>query len=201
MVSDDQAWGDTGYDGHPNLPTLNLDALANNGVRLNRFYVSNPKCSPSRAGILTGRQPVRWKFLNGPKLDQKEITIANILSDAGYLCGHFGKWQMGSVTPGERAAPSSRGFHYYRSVRDAPQMQPDQFLIGHDGKEYPYKGDSSVASIAETLTFIKECVKAKKPSLSLVWYGSPHGTVKSAVEEDIKAVQAKGGKARKEQQS
>lgn len=64
VMADDQGWGDTGYNGHPELKTPNLDALALSGLRLNRFYTAHFNCSPTRASILTGRHPNRMGTFN-----------------------------------------------------------------------------------------------------------------------------------------
>ena len=58
-MADDQGWGDTGYNGHPDLKTPNLDAMAAEGVRFDRFYSAAPVCSPTRGSCLTGRHPQR----------------------------------------------------------------------------------------------------------------------------------------------
>ena len=55
VMADDMGWGQTGYRGHPILKTPNLDAMAANGLRFERFYAGNPVCSPTRATVLTGR--------------------------------------------------------------------------------------------------------------------------------------------------
>jgi len=59
VMADDQGWGQTGYNGHPVLKTPNLDAMAESGIRFNRFYAAGPVCSPTRASVLTGRSPIR----------------------------------------------------------------------------------------------------------------------------------------------
>src|SRR5262245_17963840 len=59
VMADDQGWGDTSYNGHPELKTPNLDALAAAGLRLNRFYTAHFNCSPTRASVMTGRHPHR----------------------------------------------------------------------------------------------------------------------------------------------
>ncbi len=59
VMADDQGWGDTGYNGHPELKTPHLDALAAAGLRLNRFYAAHFNCSPTRASVMTGRHPHR----------------------------------------------------------------------------------------------------------------------------------------------
>jgi arylsulfatase A-like enzyme len=86
------------------MKTPHLDALADSGIRFTRWYSSSPVCSPSRAGLLTGRYPTRTgitQILQGkrgtPGLPQSEITLATALKAAGYKTGLFGKWHLGST--------------------------------------------------------------------------------------------------------
>ena len=100
LMSDDQGWGDTGYNGHPVMQTPHLDALAASGTVFTRFYAAAPVCSPTRASILTGRHPKRQGIdnPNDGKLLAEEITIAEIARDLGYVTAHFGKWHLGTMT-------------------------------------------------------------------------------------------------------
>src|SRR4030095_13007664 len=91
-----------------------LDALAQRGLRFTQFYVASPVCSPSRAALLTGRQPLRVGIkgnvssLRGNKgLATEEITIAEMLKRAGYRSALFGKWHLGTVAECE---PLGQGF-------------------------------------------------------------------------------------------
>ncbi len=95
VMADDQGWGDTGYNGHPELKTPNLDALAKSGLRLNRFYTAHFNCSPTRASVMTGRHPHRMgTFSPGSPIRAQELTVAKVLQSAGYATGHFGKWHL-----------------------------------------------------------------------------------------------------------
>ena len=100
LMADDQGWGDVSYNGHPRLRTPNLDAMAREGVRLDRFYAAAPVCSPTRGSCLTGRHPSRygidWAF--DGRLPREEVTLAEALRDAGYRTGHFGKWHLGQLS-------------------------------------------------------------------------------------------------------
>ena len=109
VMSDDQGWGDTGYQGHPDLKTPHLDAMAADGIRFNRFYAGAPVCSPTRGSVLTGRHPYRYGvfFANTGHLLARELTIAEILKDSGYATGHFGKWHLGTLT--KTGVDSNRG--------------------------------------------------------------------------------------------
>lgn len=100
MMADDMGWGDVEYQGHAKLKTPNLNDMAKNGLRLERFYAAAPVCSPTRGSCLTGRHPYRYGifFANVGHMLPQEITLAEILADAGYATGHFGKWHLGTLT-------------------------------------------------------------------------------------------------------
>ncbi|MDP6633969.1 MAG: sulfatase-like hydrolase/transferase [Phycisphaerae bacterium] len=99
-MTDDQGWGDTGYNGHPHLKTPNLDKMASEGVRFDRFYSAAPVCSPTRGSCITGRHPNRygiWFAMDG-HIKPQELTIYEALKARGYATGHFGKWHLGTLT-------------------------------------------------------------------------------------------------------
>ena len=116
LMSDDQGWGDVAYNGNPTVQTPHLDAMAAEGIRLDRFYAASPVCSPTRASVLTGRHPFRYgiEWAGEGHLPQGEITIAEALRASGYATGHFGKWHVGELSrtinqsyfPGETADPA-----------------------------------------------------------------------------------------------
>ena len=83
VMADDMGWGQTGYRNHPVLKTPNLDAMAANGLRFERFYAGGPVCSPTRASVLTGRSHDRTGVLShGYGLRLQEKTIAQALRSA-----------------------------------------------------------------------------------------------------------------------
>ena len=100
IMSDDQGWGDTGYNGHPYLKTPALDSMAANGITFTRFYAAAPVCSPTRGSVLTGRHPNRYGICsaNCGHLPDEELTLAEIALKQGYTTGHFGKWHLGTLT-------------------------------------------------------------------------------------------------------
>ena len=111
IVGDDMGYGDVGFQHCKNIPTPNLDALAASGMRFTNGYVSGPYCSPTRAGLLTGRYQTRFGHEFNPSgangLPVTETTIANRLKDAGYATGIVGKWHLGNQPAMQ---PQQRGF-------------------------------------------------------------------------------------------
>jgi arylsulfatase A-like enzyme len=100
MMTDDQGWGDTGYNGHPHLKTPNLDRMSQEGVRFDRFYSAAAMCSPTRGSVYTGRNPYRFGITYAMKgrLEDTEISITSVVKSAGYTTGHFGKWHLGTLS-------------------------------------------------------------------------------------------------------
>jgi len=113
LLTDDQGWGDVGFNGNTAVATPHLDALARSGARLDRFYVS-PVCSPTRAELLTGRYHTRTGVTgvqNGnERLNLGEHTMAETFRAAGYATGLFGKWHNGAQGPYH---PNARGFEEF----------------------------------------------------------------------------------------
>lgn len=111
IVGDDMGYADVGFHGCKDIPTPNLDALAASGVRFTNGYVSGPYCSPTRAGLLTGRYQQRFGHEFNPDgkhgLSLAETTIANRLKSAGYATGLVGKWHLGGSP---ELHPQKRGF-------------------------------------------------------------------------------------------
>jgi arylsulfatase A-like enzyme len=111
IVADDLGYGDVGFHGCRDIPTPNIDALAASGVVCTSGYMSGPYCSPSRAGLMTGRYQQRFghEFNPGPGhgLPISETTIAERLKAAGYATGLIGKWHLGDVP---EMHPQRRGF-------------------------------------------------------------------------------------------
>jgi arylsulfatase A-like enzyme len=133
IVADDLGYGELGCQGHNDIPTPHIDSIAKNGVRFTAGYVSCPVCSPTRAGLMTGRYQQRFghEFNPGPVdnasdrfgLVRDEKTLAERLKAAGYATGMVGKWHLGTK-PGLR--PTERGF--------------DEFF-GFLGGAHPYLGN------------------------------------------------------------
>lgn len=106
IMADDLGWGDTGFNGSPVIKTPHLDQMAAEGLQLDRFYSASSVCSPTRASVLTGRNPYRTGVptANQGFLRPEEIALPEILKKQGYATGHFGKWHLGTLTHTEKDA-------------------------------------------------------------------------------------------------
>lgn len=173
LMGDDHGWEETGYNGHPHVKTPVLDQIAATGLRFDAFYSGHPTCSPTRASFLTGRHPNRMgTFAPGWSMRPQEITIAHILSRAGYRCGHFGKWHVGTVKAGSPLNPGAMGFHEWVSHDNFFELNPSLSRNGEAPKVLP--GESSEVLVDETIRFIEAAKQAGKPFFTIVWFGSPH---------------------------
>lgn len=152
VLFDDLGYGDLGAYGSRSVSTPHLDRLAREGMRFTHAYATSPYCSASRAGLLTGRYPVRYGMdhvLQAPwswpdlllrlgrrhrRLPSHEITIAEALSAAGYATAIFGKWHLGDHSP---SLPRERGFDaffglHHSNDQGKPVVWEDETIVeGH----------------------------------------------------------------------
>lgn len=128
---DDTGWTDFGCFGGK-VDTPHVDRLASEGMRFSEYYAPAPNCSPSRAGLLTGRLPFRvgmYSYLapgSVMHLPDCEITIAEVLREEGYATGMFGKWHL-SVLESDQPTPDKQGFDYWLAC--------DNNLVKHNPKK------------------------------------------------------------------
>ncbi len=223
LMSDDQGWGDVGFNGNDRIKTPNLDAMAASGIRFNRFYAAAPLCSPTRGSCLTGRYPFRFGILAAHTGGMRvgEITIAELMKKHGYATGLFGKWHIGWVKPEEvgtrgfYSPPSHHGFDEYFATTSAvptwnPTITPDDwdswggepggpwkggFPYVHNGVEAKenLSGDDSRVIMDRVIPFIE--ANQSKPFFAAVWFHAPHEPVVAG--EEFKKLYPKAGTARK----
>ncbi|CAG5018801.1 N-acetylgalactosamine-6-O-sulfatase [Dyadobacter sp. CECT 9275] len=139
IFCDDLGYGDLGAFGHPTIMTPNLDRMSAEGQRWTNFYVAAPVCTPSRAGLLTGRLPVRSGMASEKNrvlfpdskggLPQSEITLARQLKKAGYATACVGKWHLGHLPD---YTPNAHGFDEYFGI---PYSNDMDFVTNVDRKE------------------------------------------------------------------
>ncbi|KAM7304210.1 arylsulfatase B-like [Ixodes scapularis] len=175
ILADDMGWNDVSYNGCPQIRTPNIDALAWNGIRLQRYY-TQPLCTPSRAALMTGRYPIHTGMQhlviiqNEPRgLPLKFKLFPQWLGDLGYVSQMLGKWHLGFYK--KEYTPTMRGFQkhigswggfvdYYSHIRitkiGVPKKYSDKYHdIGHWNRTM-YAGmvsalDESVGAVVEAL--------------------------------------------------
>jgi arylsulfatase A len=134
ILADDLGFGDLGCYGS-RIRTPNLDSMANEGVRFQHFSVASPVCSPSRAGLLTGRYPVRTGISTvlTPQdtygLPDTEATIAQLLKQAGYKTMCVGKWHLGSTA---QYSPMKHGFDDFYGMLCSNDQFPTMVMYGSE---------------------------------------------------------------------
>jgi len=161
IMTDDMGWADVGFNGCKDIPTPNIDVIANEGVRFDEGYVSFPVCGPSRAGFLTGRYQDRFGFTTNPSIDPnnpiaglpvKEETMAQVLSKVNYNNAIIGKWHMGTH---DVFHPLERGFDYfYGFLSGGHNYYPDQLKL-NDLSEVKKKWDWYRTKIIENRTKVE----------------------------------------------
>ena len=160
IVADDMGYADIGVHGSRDIPTPNIDSLAKAGIRFTDAYVSGPYCSPTRAGLMTGRYPQRFghEFNIGGMfaahkevgLPLEEVTVADRLKAAGYHTSLVGKWHLGVKG---RFWPNKRGFEEFfgflsgsHGYNDPTPTTNPIFDVNKDGtkivSELPYLTDA-----------------------------------------------------------
>jgi len=204
LMADDLGYGDTGFNGNTVVKTVNLDAIAKEGIRFTRFYSIGPVCSPTRASCLTGRHYMRFGMMsvNIGKLPQQEITLARVCKAKGYVTGHFGKWHLGTLKKGvspvrrgkrseEYAPPWERDYdESFASEINMATWNPMDFTglrakhrgpFWHNGKiaTENLEGDNSRIIMDRAIPFIRKAAKAKKPFMTTIWFHAPHSPVRA----------------------
>ena len=187
---DDMGYGDISCFGSQAIHTPNLDAMAEDGVRLNNFYASSPVCSPSRFGCLTGRYPTRgfvhhvffpksgslagrlinrFAFPYGVRgILPDEITVAEALRARGYKTGIFGKWHLGDHSP---YLPNEKGFDYFFGSYYSNDMQPYAY---YRNDKIALEAPADQTQLTRRLTDeILAFIDANKEQPFFVYYPSP----------------------------
>ena len=196
VVADDMGFQDLGYQGSPDCQSPHLDRIRAEGVSLDNGYVTHPFCSPSRAGLLTGRYQHRFGHENNMLFDLQddqtglpleERTMADLLGDAGYTNGLVGKWHLGAHP---RFHPFKRGFDYmYGFVggghdyfdHGSPDSTEQHFIpIEHNG-EIVAKDEYLTTTLGkEAASFVRQ--KAEEPFFLYFAFNAPHSPLQAPEE-------------------
>src|SRR6266480_1418193 len=177
ILADDLRYGDVGFNRCPDYPTPNIDSLTINGVSCSNGYVTHPFCSPSRAGLITGRYQQRFGHENQPEDDSsnprlglpiQELLLPQMLKPAGYVCGLIGKWHLG-LAPNMR--PNQRGFDEFFGFLPAANVYFNATLRRNDTlvSEQTYLTD---AFTREGVSFINR--HATEPFFLFLSYNAVH---------------------------
>jgi len=176
IFTDDLGYGDIGAFGAMDVATPHIDSLAANGAKFTQFYSVSPVCSPSRAGLLTGRNPIRMgiheaffpsSYLGMP---QSEVTIAELLKPAGYTSAIIGKWHLGHH---REYLPLQQGFDEYFGIAYSNDMTPLPLFRGNEVIA-PNVDQSQLTKMltAEATDFIDR--STDKPFFLLLAHPMPH---------------------------
>jgi arylsulfatase A-like enzyme len=200
IVADDLGYADLSMHGSKQIPTPNIDALATGGISFTNGYVSAPVCSPSRAGLLTGKNQVRFGYDNNiggnqPGFDPdflglplSETTLADRLKELGYVTGLVGKWHLGDEP---HFHPLKRGFDEFWGYTGGGH---DYFTSEPDGKGYlapiecNYKTPQPITYITddkgdECVGFIQR--HKNEPFFLYASFNAPHAPMQ-ATDADLK---------------
>jgi arylsulfatase len=185
IVTDDQGYGDLGFNGNSHVKTPFLDNLARQSTRFNNFYVC-PVSAPTRSGLMTGRYflrtGVRDTYNGGAIMASDEITIAEILKETGYVTGSFGKWHLGDNYP---FRPGDQGFDESLIHLTGGMGQPGDIttylrgdssyfdpVLWHNGRQQKYTGYCSDIFAREAIRFIEKA--QEKPFFCYLAFNAPH---------------------------
>lgn len=176
IFADDLGYGDLGCYGAQGIKTPNIDKIAANGLKFTQFYVASPVCSPSRAGLLTGRYPVR-QGINGvffpdsfTGIANAEITLPEVLKKQGYSSGIVGKWHLGHL---HEHLPLQNGFDSYFGIPYSNDMNSVVYM--RDNKLAEVKVDQRYITQRYTQEALKFIDKNKsQPFFLYLAHNMPH---------------------------
>ena len=184
ILIDDLGYGDLGCYGNTIIDTPNLDQLAAQGIRLTDCYSAGPMCSPSRAGLLTGRDPNRTGVYDWIPPDHfmymppSEITLPQRLCEANYQTCHVGKWHLSWIEENpDQPQPDDYGFQYWFSsqTNHAHQNPSDFYRNGEPMGRI--EGHSCQIVTDEAIRWLAEEWDEKRPFFQYICYHEPHEPV------------------------
>ncbi|MFO1000857.1 MAG: sulfatase-like hydrolase/transferase [Planctomycetaceae bacterium] len=201
VLCDDLGFGDLGVNGHPHIQTPNLDKLAASGIRFTDFYSAAPVCSPSRVGLMTGRSPNRagvydWiPESNEPKRDAREnvhlqrheLTLPQLLKQAGYATCMAGKWHCNSrFNSPEQPQPGDAGFDHWLATQNnaGPSHENPVNYVRNGQRVGRMEGFSCQIVVNEAVTWLEKQKERhpEQPFFLYLPFHEPHEPVASPAE-------------------
>ena len=188
FLADDLGYGDLASYGHPIIKTPNLDAFAQQGVRLTQCYSASAVCSPSRSALLTGRTPFRngvytWIAEGGvAHLRTSEIALPRLLKGAGYATCHSGKWHLNGLFNNlAQPQPGDHGYDWWMATQNnaGPSHENPSNFVRNGQPVGPLQGYSAPLVVSEAITWLQEKRDTSKPFFLAVWTHEPHYPIKS----------------------
>ena len=187
LLLDDAGWTDAGCYGS-RIETPHLDRLAREGMRFSDCHSAAPNCSPSRAGLLTGRIPARtgiYSYLPAGHvmhLRESEVTVAELLQARGYQTGLFGKWHLSRLNSAQ-PDPGDQGFdHWFATDNNAsPSHLDPRNFIENGTPAGPLEGYSCQLVADRAIDWLEGCSSAR-PFFLCVWFHEPHTPIASPPE-------------------
>ena len=172
IMTDDQGYGDITSHGNLTINTPNMDKIADDGARLENFFVSSV-CAPTRASLLTGRYHIRTGTVHVSKnldvMRAKELTIAEVFKQHGYQTGYFGKWHNGYHYPNH---PNGQGFDEFFGFLGGHFPNYFDPTLDHNGKAVETKGFITDVLTDEALDWI--AANKDNPFFCYIPYNAPH---------------------------
>jgi arylsulfatase len=200
ILADDMGFSDLGCYGSE-IPTPHLDTLAAQGLRFTQFY-NGARCCPSRASLLTGLYPHQTGvgYMMGRtdspgyqgELNDRCVTIAEVLKTAGYFTAMTGKWHLGGLTQNPKNGPADRGFDrtlispsggFYYAEGNKASLELNGDKIELKDTRLPHNWYSTDLWTTYGLKFIDEALDTKKPFYLHLCYNAPHYPLQASAEE------------------
>ena len=197
IYADDLGYGDLSHTGHPVITTPNIDALARDGITLTNYYAPSALCSPSRAGVLTGRAPYRTGIKSwipedsGIFLRDEEITLAELLKAEGYATALIGKWHLNSsLGSKDEPQPTDQGFDYFyghNAFQTPTNRNPNNVYRGRELLP-PQQGYTAQLYVDEAIDWLERRA-GDQPFFLFLGMAEPHTPIENPPEYNARYAQ------------
>lgn len=215
ILADDLGYGDIGIYGSKKINTPSIDLMAEQGIKFTQFYAGSAVCTPTRVSILTGRYPLRFNVTRHFRdevmhLQPDVLTIPKVLSTAGYVSKHIGKWHLGGLNEShvkdrENSIPGpiEHGFDHYLAMLEDPLYRKPAMLerrLYKDAGKHLVRDENLIEPINkhwtdiktdEAISFIEQQASAQQPFFLNLWYDAPHSPYEPAPDAILQQYQGR----------